>query len=125
MRVGVEMTKPPSPLLRWSPRILGILVCLFLSLFSLDAFGGGATLAEALPTFATHVAPILVLFAIVGLSWRWEWLGGLVFIGLAAWYAYFAREHLSWIPVIAGPLLIVGLLFSWSWLHHRDLRVDS
>jgi len=112
-------------LLRWSPRILGILVCLFLGVFSLDAFGGGTTLAQALPAFASHVAPILILLVVVGLSWRWEWLGGLVFTGLAVWYAYFARDHLSWIPVIAGPLLVVGILFSWSWLHHRALRADS
>jgi CHASE2 domain-containing sensor protein len=112
-------------LLLWSPRILGVLVCLFLSLFALDAFGGGNTFIQALPDFAIHVAPMLILLAVVGVSWRWEWVGGLVFTGLAATYAYFARNHIDWILVIAGPLLIVGILFFWSWLHHRKLRASA
>jgi hypothetical protein len=109
-------------LLLWSPRILGTLVCLFLGLFSLDAFGAGKTLAQALPDFAMHIAPVLVLLAVVVVSWHWAWVGGLVFTGLAAVYAYSARGHVSWIPVISGPLLIVGVLFLWSWIRHRDLR---
>ena len=119
---GRDMTNRSGKLLLWSPRILGILVCLFLSLFALDAFGGGKTFIQVLPDFAIHVAPMLILLAVVGVSWRWEWVGGLVFTGLAAAYTYFARNHISWILVIAGPLLIVGFLFSWSWLHQRKRR---
>ncbi len=112
-------------LLLWSPRILGVLLCLFLSVFALDAFGGGKTFIQALPDFALHVAPMLVLLAVVGVSWRWEWVGGFVFTGLAVAYACFARNHIDWILGIAGPLLIVGILFSWSWLHHRALRAHA
>ena len=59
-------------LLLWSPRILGVPLCLFLSVFALDAFGGGKPFIQALPDFAIHVAPMLVLLAVVGVSWRWE-----------------------------------------------------
>jgi len=52
-------------------------------------------------------------------------VGGLVFTGLAAAYAFFARNHIDWILGIAGPLLIVGILFSWSWLRHRELRANA
>ena len=119
------MTNRSDKLLLWSPRILGILVCLFLSLFALDAFGGGKTFIQALPDFATHLAPIVILLAVVGVSWRWELVGGLVFTGLAAAYAYFARDHVPWIPVVGGPLLIVGILFLWSWRHQRRLTTES
>jgi hypothetical protein len=111
-----------SKLLLWSPRVLGILVCFFLSLFSLDAFGGGKTLLEAIPGFAIHVAPVLILLVVVAVSWSREWVGGLVFTGLAGVYAYDARSHPSWVFVISGPLLIVGVLFFWSWFHRRDVR---
>ena len=114
-----------ATLLLWSPRILGVLVCLSLSLFALDAFGGGKTFIQALPDFARHVAPMLFLLAVVAVSWRWEWVGGLVFTGLAAAYAYFARNHMDWIVGIACPLLIVGILFFWSWIHHRELRANA
>jgi len=116
------MSKLSSRFLLWSPRILGILVCSFVSLFALDAFGGGKPAAQALPDFANHVAPVLVLLAIVAVSWRYEWVGGIVFTGLAIAYAFFARDHLSWIVTIAAPLLIVGVLFLWSWRHHAELR---
>lgn len=119
------VTKRSRKLLLWTPRIFGILVCLFLSLFALDAFGSGKTFIQALPDFAIHVFPMLVLLAVVGVSWRWEWVGGLVFTGLAMAYVYFARDHVSWIPVIAGPLLIVGALFFWSWRHHSELRANA
>jgi glucose-6-phosphate-specific signal transduction histidine kinase len=116
------MTTRSDALLLWSPRILGVLVCLFLSLFGLDAFGGGRTFVEALPDFLIHIAPMLVLLGVVAVSWRWEWVGGVVFTGLAAAYAFIARRHLAWIPTISGPLLVVGALFLWSWAHRRRLR---
>jgi hypothetical protein len=100
----------------WLPRILAILVCLFLSLFALDAAG--------LSEFAIHIAPMLVLLAIVAVSWRWEWVGGLVFTGAAVAYAYLARDHASWILVISGPLLIVGVSYLWSWRYHGRLRAE-
>ena len=116
------MTKRSDKLLLWSPRILGILVCLFVGMFALDAFESGKTVMQALPDFAIHVVPSLILLAVVGVSWRWKWVGGLVFTGLAAGYAYIARSHVSWIPVIAGPLLIVGVLFFLSWFHQKGPR---
>ena len=116
------MTARSGKLLLWSPRILGVLVCLFLSLFALDAFGGGKSFIGSLPDFAVHVAPMLALLVVVLVSWRVEWVGGVVFTALALAYTYFARDHISWIPVIAGPLLIVGILFIWSWMRHGELR---
>jgi hypothetical protein len=109
----------------WSPRILGILVCFFLSLFSLDAFGSGKTFFEAVPDFAIHIAPVLILLVVLAVSWRREWVGGLVFTGLATVYAYDARSYPSWIVVISGPMLIVGMLFFWSWIDRREVRVDA
>ena len=114
------MTKTSRRLLLWSPRVLGTLVCLFLSLFALDVFGEGQGFVEALPAFAMHVAPMLGLLVIVGLSWRWEWIGGAVFTGMAAGYAYLAREHWTWIPMISGPLLVVGVLYLWNWRLHQE-----
>ena len=119
------MTERSRKLLLWTPRIFGVLVCLFLSLFALDAFGDGKTFTQALTYFAIHVSPMLILLAVVGVSWRWEWVGGLVFTSLAVAYVYFARHHASWILIIAGPLFIVGALFFWSWRHRGQLRVNA
>lgn len=115
----------PKALLLWSPRVLGILVSLFLGLFALDAFSERRSFVQALRDFAMHLLPALALLVIVGVSWRWEWVGGIAFAGLAVAYAYAARSHPAWILVISGPLLIVGILFFWSWRHHAELRLAS
>jgi hypothetical protein len=111
--------------LLWSARILAILVCLFLSLFALDAFGNGRALSEALPDFAMHVAPVLALLAVVGVSWRREWVGGVAFTSLAVGYGYVARDHVAWVVCISTPLLVAGALYFWSWLRQRDVRAHA
>jgi 4-amino-4-deoxy-L-arabinose transferase-like glycosyltransferase len=107
---------------RAAARILGILVCLFLGLFAFDAFSPDKPLVQAVPDFLIHLAPVTALAAVVALSWRREWLGGIVFTLLAVAYAYGAREHPAWIAAISGPLLVVGVAFLWSWTRHRRQR---
>ncbi len=116
------MFNRPASLLVWSPRVLGILVCLFLSIFALDAFSEQKTFLEGLRDFLVHLRPMLVLLGIVALSWRWEWIGGAAFTGLAvlyAYWAYFVKGHPGWIPIVGGPLLVAGVLFFLSWRHRR------
>jgi len=118
------MAATSGRLLIWTPRILGVLVSAFIGLFALDAFSDGRSFVEALPDFFIHLIPAFVLLALVGLSWRWEWIGGVAFMGLAALYALtMANGHLDWMLVISGPLLVVGALYLWSWRHHRELHV--
>ena len=116
------MTTTSARLLLWSPRVLGILVCIFLSLFALDAFNESRSFSEALFAFAIHIAPAVLLLVVVAASWRWEWLGGVVFIGLAVAYVTIAGSRLDWILVISGPFLIVGTLFLASWRFHEELH---
>jgi len=116
------MTRTSARVLLWSPRILGILMCLFLSLFALDAFSEGQPFSESLSAFAIHLVPALLLLAIVAISWRREWIGGIGSIGLAAAYVAIARGRLDWILVISGPLLVVGACFLWSWRYHNELH---
>jgi len=108
------MRERSSSLRVWVPRIFAILVCVFLGLFALDA--------AAPSELAAHLAPALVLLVVVAVSWRREWVGGLVFTALAAAYAYVARGHVSWVLAISIPLLIVGVTYLWSWRHPTTLR---
>jgi hypothetical protein len=108
-----------TQLLVWGPRILGIAVSVFLGIFALDAFKGGEPLADRLIGFAIHLAPAAIVAAIVVLSWRRAWLGGVAFLLLAVAYALAVRGRLDWMLAISGPLLTVGLLFLWSWRHRQ------
>ena len=102
------MTPTSARLLLWSPRVLGILMAAFLGMFALDAFGEGKLLIQALADFAIHLVPAIMLLAIVATSWRWEWVGGIGFVGLAVAYVAMVPGRLDWILVISGPLLVVG-----------------
>ena len=97
----------------WTPRVLGILIALFVSAFALDAFSESQPLGTALVDFGVHLVPALIVLGVVLLAWRWPSVGGGAFIALAIIYA-FVSPRLDWSLVIAGPLLIVGLLFLWG-----------
>jgi CHASE2 domain-containing sensor protein len=121
--VEVAVTTGFEKLLLWSPRILGVGVSLFVGLFALDAFSQGKSFIQALPDFIVHLWPAMLLLAVVAVSWRLPWLGGVLFIACAVAYAAIAYRHLDWIAVISGPLTLVGVLFLASWLYRRRPRV--
>jgi hypothetical protein len=106
----------------WSPRLLGVAISVFLGLFALDAFEPGKPPARAFTDVALHLVPALGVLAIVVLSWDRPWLGGAAFVLLAIAYAGAARFRPDWVLVISGPLLLVGLLFLWSWRYQRPLN---
>jgi hypothetical protein len=119
------MAARSARLLLWSPRVLGILVSLYLGIFALDAFSEGKPFFQALPDFVVHLMPALVVLALLVASFRWQWVGGVSFIGLAVIYAMtMSRGRLDWMLVISGPLAIVGALFLCSWIHRSRLRVS-
>ena len=51
------------------------------------------------------------------LAWRSPLAGAVAFVGLALTYAITVRWRLGWIAVIAGPLVVVAVLFVLSWRH--------
>lgn len=99
----------------WTPRVLGLALAVFLGLFALDAFRPGQPLTKGLIGFAIHLLPSLLVAAAVALAWRWPWLGGALFVLFALAYTFSVHGRLDWTLVIAGPLLLVGLLFIVSW----------
>ena len=108
------MSTVPNALL-WISRALAIAVALFIGLFALDAFGEGRGFWTSVAGFVVHLLPTFVLLATIAAAWRRPWIGGLVFLSLAAVYVIWAREHPNWILAIAGPLTLVATLYFLSW----------
>lgn len=108
------MTTVVRRVLLWAPRVLGILVALFVGIFALDA------LSEGLAALTLHLLPSLLLLGIVALAWRREWFGGAAFLALAAGYMSIAAARPTWVLAISGPLALVGVLFLVSW-HFRNV----
>ena len=99
-------------------------------MFALDVFGEGYGFWGTLLALFMHLIPVYVLLIGLALAWRWEWAGALVFIGFGAWYLV-----ISWGPFplianligalpIAGPALLIGILFLIGWLYKPQLQAS-
>ncbi len=108
------MTDISKTLLLCGPRIAGLVFAGFLTLFALDVFIRSPFVA-ALPAFAIHLIPSLIVLTVVAIAWRFDWIGAASFIALAVVYAVIVGGRVDWIAAISGPLVIIGLLFLASW----------
>jgi len=113
------MTNLSGRLLIGCPRILGILAALYLGIFALDAID------EGIMAFLLHLVPTFVLLLIVVLSWRRPWIGGILFIVLSVLYSVPAWARGVWNWGIFVPLLVIGLLYLWSWNYNRRSQVKE
>ncbi len=107
-------------ILYWSPRILSIAFVLFLSLFALDVFGA-YTGWELVTALLIHLLPSFVLLGVAIISWKYDMVGAVAFLGFAVFYVLmvgFDRPW-SWYAGISGPAALVGLLFLLNWFRKR------
>ncbi len=108
----------------WSPRLAGVLIISFVSLFALDMFEGDSTLGEKLLGFLMHMLPSIAMIIVLVLAWRWEWVGFVTFLAASLFFLRFViadpLQGLGHFLLFSGPLLLIALLFgaNWRW---RDL----
>ena len=106
----------------WLPRIFCILAILFISMFALDSFSPEHTIWQQLGTFFIHLIPTYVLSVFLFVAWKWEKIGGILFIviGLAlsplVFMLNYNRTQSVWISlfiiaIITFPFVVVGILF--------------
>jgi hypothetical protein len=100
-----------STLLLWTPRMLGVAMALFVAAFAADVFVEGLGFWKTFAALLIHLLPAGIVAAIVAVAWRWPVAGGLLFLAAGVGYAVMARDHLSWILVLSGPLWLIGTLF--------------
>jgi len=101
-----------SKALYLTPRILTIIFIIFLSLLALDVFAE-YNFPEVLIALFMHLIPTFILIVITIIAWKWETIGGIIFIILGILYMILAgsRGHLLASLILAGPLFLIGILF--------------
>jgi TRAP-type C4-dicarboxylate transport system permease small subunit len=119
------MKEPARRLLFWSPRVLCIAFALFVSLFALDVSNEGLGLRKTIPALSIQTIPTAFVVLVLALSWRWEWVGGILYIAAGIGYLSEARHHPAWVVVISGPLFLVGALFLLNWLKRAEIRAKQ
>ena len=114
--------KESTKIFHWLPRIICMLAILFISLFAADAFKPGLTIWQQLGAFIINLIPSFVLLAVLIIAWKWEYIGGIIFIiiGLGLSPVVFMHNYKMndsiWmsagiIMIITIPFAIVGVLF--------------
>lgn len=118
------MKTPLKRLLYWSPRILCLLFAAFISIFAADVFGAGHGFWKTILALLLHLIPTGIVLVVLAVSWRREWVGGVLFVALGVFYltTSWGRFHWSAYLCISGPLFLVGILFLLNWLHRKELH---
>ena len=121
------MIRIPKPVIFWTPRILGILFAVFISLFALDVFGEGYGFWEAILALLIHLVPTYLVIVALILAWRWERIGGSLFITLGAFYLIWTWGKFPWVAYLAisGPLTLIGLLFLASGFYKAKVQTGN
>jgi hypothetical protein len=97
-------------------RTLSVVMILFFTLFSLDAFGGDVSIWFQIGGFLIHMLPTFVIILATLLSWRNPKLGGFAFLLLSALSVVFFRSYrniytfvlVSGLPMTIGAILLLG-----------------
>ena len=117
----------------WMPRIICILAILFISLFALDSFGPNLTIWQQIGAFLIHLIPTYILIALLIVAWKWEYIGGIIFIIIGLGMSPFIFKHnynmnhsigmsIGIILMITFPFVVAGILFIISYIiKKRDL----
>jgi hypothetical protein len=110
-----------SRLLYWSPRIICILAILFVSMFAADAFAPELTFWQQITAFLIHLIPSYILIALLVVAWKWEDIGGIIFLIIGIGFSpvlyihNYHMTHSAWIALsvlsITFPFVLVGTLF--------------
>lgn len=110
-------------LMFWLPRIICVLAILFVSMFAFDSFSPELTLLQQLQAFLMHLIPTFVLLAVLLIAWKWEMVGGILFLLIGLGLSPFIyllnhnRNHfsvgasLAAVLMINFPFILVGILF--------------
>ena len=116
-----------TPWLFWTPRILSVLFAAFIAMFALDVFGEGHSFWGTALALVMHLIPALLVVATLLAAWRWEPVGGILFVALGIAYLVTAwgRFHWSAYVVISGPLFLLGVLFVIDWLYRSRHRTTA
>jgi hypothetical protein len=101
-------------------------------MFALDAFSPELTIWKQIGGFLMHLIPSFVLLAFLLVAWKWEFIGGIIFVVIGLGFSPFIFIHnyrmnqsvwmsLTTILFITMPFVIVGILFIIG--HYQKKRV--
>jgi hypothetical protein len=91
-------------------------------MFALDSFAPGLSIWKQLGAFVMHLIPSFILLAFLIFAWKWELIGGIIFVIIGLGFSPFIYTHnymmnhsvwmsFSIVLIITFPFVVVGVLF--------------
>ena len=102
-----------SKWLFWLPRLLALGHAGFVSLFALDVFNAGYNGWETVVALTMHLVPTGLLLLALAIAWQWERMGAVLYVVMGLLGILEFSDRGDWVAflAIAGPLIVIGLLF--------------
>jgi hypothetical protein len=87
------------------------------------------TMLQKIGGFFIHNIPTLLLLIVLIISWKYELVGGVVFLLAAIFYIFMTTRNapnifmaLSWSTVIAGPAIFISIFFFLNWMKKKKRK---
>lgn len=97
----------------WLPRIFSILFIIFISLFALDAFLD----PQWFLSLVIHLIPTFVLIGATSIAWKYERLGGAIFLLIGLSFLIITRFQG---PILFIPITLIGIGFLTSGYYSKN-----
>ncbi len=114
------MEKRINKFIYWTPRILSIMFLCFLAVFSLDVISPGLSFWQIAAGLFIHNIPVFILLIVLLISWKYEIIGGIIFIIAGSFFTV----RMLWFglsqSIIAAPALLIGILFIVNWFKKNN-----
>ena len=128
--------KDSIKIIHWLPRIICIVAILFISLFAGDAFEHGNTIWQKIGAFLMHLIPSFILLLFLIIAWKWEFVGGLIFMAIGIGFIPYIFNHnyamnqsigltLGIVAALNIPFVLVGILFFSSYKMKKNALSES
>jgi hypothetical protein len=110
-----------AKIIQGAPRVAAITIIFFISLFSLDVFGTGASPLEVLGAFLMHNIPSIIMIIFLAFAWKRPVVGFVAFLVAGIVLAIFFVRDFYALPnllLFVFPILLIVSLFyaDWKWL---------
>jgi len=107
----------------WIPRILAIIMGIFISLFAFDAFQENTLFFKQVLGFIIHLVPSFLIFISLLIAWKYYLLGGIIFILVGVFFTVFFHTYksISSFLILSLSLFIIGALFIICKYRRRDI----
>jgi hypothetical protein len=107
----------------WAPRVLTIIITIFLSVMVFNIFKGLVVTRENSLAALMNISPALIMIAGLVIGWKHKLAGGIIIMILGIIMTFLLRKYgdlIVFLP-LATPILVTGILYVLSFLYERQI----